>query len=72
MCLAAIYWARLESVTFAAGSEDAAAAGFDDSHIDTELRRPHAERRLKILQSLREEAVEAFTRWRKKHDRVQY
>jgi guanine deaminase len=72
MCLAAIYWARLESVTFAAGSEDAAVAGFDDSQIYNELRRPHAERNITILQRLREEAVEAFTHWKNKLDRVEY
>jgi guanine deaminase len=72
MCLAAIYWARLESVTFAAGSEDAAAAGFDDSHIEAELRLSGPERKITMLQKLREEAVEAFARWRNKTDRIEY
>src|SRR5262249_43999421 len=30
MCLAAIYWARLSRIIYAATIEDAAAAGFDD------------------------------------------
>ena len=33
MCLAAIYWARIDAVYFACSSGDAAAAGFDDSAI---------------------------------------
>ncbi|MCF6212345.1 MAG: nucleoside deaminase, partial [Gammaproteobacteria bacterium] len=30
MCMAAIYWARIERVVFAASGEDARRAGFDD------------------------------------------
>ena len=31
MCLAAIHWARLDRLVYAATTEDAAAAGFDDA-----------------------------------------
>ena len=34
MCMAAVYWARIGRVVYAAGAEDAAEAGFDDSAID--------------------------------------
>ncbi len=33
MCLAAIHWARIERVVFAASRHDAAAAGFDDAAL---------------------------------------
>jgi tRNA(Arg) A34 adenosine deaminase TadA len=37
MCLAAIYWARLEKLRFAATRADAADAGFDDELIYSEV-----------------------------------
>ena len=40
MCLAAIYWSRLDSLVFAATRDDAADAGFDDALFYEELARP--------------------------------
>ena len=37
MCLAAIYWARIDKLTFAATRIDAATAGFDDEFIYQEI-----------------------------------
>lgn len=48
MCLAAIYWARLRAVHYAAGRADAAAIGFADEHIYEDIGRPLAERSLEI------------------------
>src|SRR5690606_30414999 len=39
MCLAAILWARLDCVHYAATADDAAAAGFDDQHLYNEIRK---------------------------------
>lgn len=72
MCLAAIYWARLESICFAADSSDAAAAGFDDSHIHAELCRPVLERSIPVRQALRTQALQAFQLWANKPDRIEY
>lgn len=72
MCLAAICWARLESVCFAAGSEDAAEAGFDDRHIHTELCLPIPQRSLPMQQALRDEGRRAFELWANKPDRIEY
>ncbi|MFO0906414.1 MAG: nucleoside deaminase [Pirellulales bacterium] len=72
MCLAAIYWSRLERVYFAARCPDAAAAGFDDGEIYSELSKPWGERKLFNEQALRDEANEAFRRWEKKSDRIKY
>src|SRR5919112_4847622 len=40
MCLAAIYWARLDRVTFASSRQDAAAIGFDDELIYADVSKP--------------------------------
>ena len=63
MCLAAIHWARLDAVYFAAGRDDAAAVGFDDARLYDEVRRPLAERQLPTSQWLREEAAAVITAW---------
>lgn len=72
LCLAAIYWARLEKITFAAGCDDAAAAGFDDRKFYDELARPPHERSIPIEQHLRDEALVALQAWTRKSDRVRY
>jgi tRNA(Arg) A34 adenosine deaminase TadA len=72
MCLGAIYWARPDRVFFAGSAADAAAAGFDDSLIYEELAVPHGERRIPMVQIMREEAQRAFAAWREKTDRVEY
>jgi guanine deaminase len=72
MCLAAIYWARLESLCFAADSSDAAAAGFDDGHIHSELCRPVLERSLPVRQALQHEGQQPFRLWVHKPDRIEY
>ena len=72
LCLAAIYWSRLDQVFYAATCDDAAAAGFDDSHLYRELARPMADRSLPMAQLLGEEAQLAFQAWLKKGDRIKY
>jgi guanine deaminase len=72
MCLGAIYWARPERVYFGATAADAAAAGFDDSFIYDELKRPHAKRRIPFEPMMREAALEAFRVWVQKDGRVRY
>ena len=72
MCLAAIYWARLDRVFFAAARADAAEAGFSDARIYEELATPLTERRIPIEQLLQEEASCAFDAWRGKVGRIDY
>ncbi|MEM8733579.1 MAG: nucleoside deaminase [Planctomycetota bacterium] len=72
MCLAAILWARLDAVWYAAGCTDAARAGFDDGHFYDEISRPIAKRKLPMRQSLRNEAVKVFEAWTQKEDRIEY
>lgn len=72
MCLAAVYWARVSRVFFAATRHDAALAGFDDEALYREIVLPIAERSLPITQMLRDEAVEAFAEWRAMPGKVDY
>ena len=72
MCLAAIYWARLDALYYAATREDAAAAGFDDSLIYEQIPLAPEARSLRTTQALREEGVAAFKAWSEKEDRIEY
>jgi tRNA(Arg) A34 adenosine deaminase TadA len=72
MCLAAIYWARLDRVWYAATREDAAAAGFDDALLYDELVLAPGARRLPMQAAMRDQAQEAFRLWREKQDRIAY
>lgn len=72
LCLAAIYWARLDRVYFAATCDDAAAAGFDDRSFYREVRKPTEERSIPMVQALRDEALVALQAWIAKADRIRY
>jgi guanine deaminase len=72
MCLAAIYWARIDEIYFAGSNEDASRAGFDDSFIYGELRAPRGERRIPMFGISRAEAATLFDEWRANPDRVPY
>jgi tRNA(Arg) A34 adenosine deaminase TadA len=72
MCLGAIYWARPDRVYFAATASDAAEAGFDDSFIYEELKRPHRERKIPFEPMMREAGIEPFREWTGKGDRIRY
>lgn len=72
LCLAAIYWARLDRIYYAASCDDAAAAGFDDRHFYREIRKPSRERAITMQQALREEALIPLHAWLNKQDRIHY
>ncbi len=72
MCLAAIYWARLDRVFFANSREDAAAIGFDDALIYAEVSKPIADRVIPTTQLALPEAAAVFAEWHAKPDKVQY
>ncbi len=72
MCLAAIYWARIERVYYANTRDDAAAIGFDDEFFYREVSAAPAERRIPMLQMMRVEAQAAFEQWREKPDKIRY
>jgi guanine deaminase len=72
MCLGALFWARPACIFFGNTAADAAAVGFDDSDIYAQLRLPHGERRIPMIQLMRDEAQAAFRAWRDKGDKVSY
>lgn len=72
MCLGAIYWARPARVYFGSTAADASNAGFDDSFIYNEIPRPHAQRKIPMIQMMREEALEAFRTWQRQPNKVPY
>jgi guanine deaminase len=72
MCLAAIYWARLDRVVFANSREEAAAIGFDDAAIYEEIPKPLHERSIPTRHLPLDEARAAFAEWFAKADRVEY
>lgn len=72
MCMAAIYWARLSRVYFANSGADAASAGFDDSMIYRELAQPNVQRKIPMIQLMREEALEAFRAWQRNPGKITY
>jgi tRNA(Arg) A34 adenosine deaminase TadA len=71
MCLGAIYWARPAKVYFATTAADATKAGFDDSFISEQMGLPLSQRRIPMIQLMREDALEAFDRW-EKSDKIPY
>lgn len=72
MCLAAIWWARLDRLYYAGSREDAACAGFDDARLYEEMERPMQERAIPSTQLLRDEACAVFDAWIAKPDKTPY
>jgi len=72
MCLAAIYWARLDRLWYANLRSDAAAIAFDDEWLYREVALPLEQRALPALPMLRKEALVVFQEWEAKADRVPY
>lgn len=72
MCLGAIYWARIDAIYYANTKTDAAGIGFDDHFIYKEIELPMSERKLKITQLLRDEALPAFKLWQASESKTNY
>ena len=63
MCLAAIYWARIDTVVFAASQQDAADAGFDDAFLYEEIGKTWEKRKITSMQDLDDEGRTVFEMW---------
>ena len=72
MCLSAIYWAHIDKIYYANTRSDAQKIDFDDSLIYSELTKKIDQRKILMIQLMREEASKAFELWDKKIDKVKY
>ena len=72
MCLAAIYWARIDKIYYANTRQNAADINFDDDFIYQEVPKAIEDRKIPMVQLLQTEALLVFQEWQKKADKVQY
>ena len=72
MCLAAIYWSHIDKIFYANTRMDAKNIDFDDSLIYSEVRKEINERKIKMSQMNRDEALEAFNIWKNKETKIKY
>ena len=72
MCLGAIYWARPAKVFYACTRDDASKIGFDDDFIYREFEKSNDEREMKLINLMRDEALEVFASWAAKPDKIEY
>ena len=72
MCLSAIYWARIDKIYYANTREDAQKIDFDDSFIYSEINKEIKDRKIKMYQIHRDQALEAFKIWKNKEDKIKY
>ncbi|MDD2380168.1 MAG: nucleoside deaminase [Mariniphaga sp.] len=72
MCMAAIYWARLQKVYFACTRKDAADILFDDHFISVEMQKKPADRQIEFSEIMRAEALNVFKKWNDKTDKTHY
>tara|TARA_B100001996_G_scaffold333611_1_gene283306 strand:- start:111 stop:581 length:471 start_codon:yes stop_codon:yes gene_type:complete len=72
MCLSAIYWSHIDNIFYANTRDDAKKINFDDSLIYSEFSKKTEDRKIPIKQMLRDEALQAFTIWSKKTDKIEY
>ena len=72
MCLAAIYWARLDRIYYANRQEDANRVGFSDESFYREISLPPERRRIPMSRLLGDEAVAVLSEWDQRSDKVTY
>ena len=72
MCLAAIYWARIDRIHYGNTRAEAARIGFDDARIYEEVARPLDARAVPMVRLLPDEARVALDDWEAKSDKVRY
>jgi len=72
MCLAAIYWARLDRIFYACTRADACQIGFDDDFIYQQIPLEIAARAIPMTQLSRDDARAVFQHWETKPDKLPY
>ena len=72
MCLSAIYWSHIDKIFYANTGDDAKNIDFDDSFIYFEINKKIEDRKIQMIQMLRDEALKAFKIWDEKVDKIKY
>jgi tRNA(Arg) A34 adenosine deaminase TadA len=72
MCLAAIYWARLDRIFYACTRSDACSIGFDDDFIYQQIPLEIEARAVPMIQLSRDDARAVFQDWEAKPDKIPY
>ena len=72
MCLAAIYWARIPTLYYAADKHDAKDAGFDDSFIYEEFDKKEKDRSIAIKHIRLNTTSTPFDEWKKMSNKIEY
>ena len=72
MCLSAAYWARIGRIVFANSRAEAAAIGFCDDELYSELNRPFAARSIVMEHRPLPDALLPLQRWAGNPDRTPY
>jgi len=72
MCLSAIYWSHIDKIFYANTRDDAKNIDFDDSFIYSEINKKIGDRKIQMIQLLRDEALKAFKIWNEKVDKIKY
>ena len=72
MCMAALYWARVDRVFYANVRSEAAAIGFDDEWLYLELGSNMDDRSLPMSRLSSDEARTVFDMWFARMDRIPY
>ena len=72
MCLSAIYWSHIGKVYYANTRNDAHNIDFLDPIIYSELKKNNKDRKIPMVQIMREEGLKAFEIWDKKTDKIEY
>ncbi|MFZ2285499.1 MAG: nucleoside deaminase [Bacteroidales bacterium] len=72
MCLGAIYWAGIRRIVYASDRCRAAAAGFDDERIYTELAMDNSARSIIMDRGLEKEGDRVLRKWEDYPDKIQY
>jgi guanine deaminase len=71
MCYATAYWARIDKIYYAAAWTDYADL-FDDSNIATDMKRPYAERTVKLGQIMQADAQKVWLEYRNLPQKTRY
>jgi tRNA(Arg) A34 adenosine deaminase TadA len=72
MCLAAIYWARLDALYYAATRDDAARAGFDDRFLYLQVALDEASRTLPSHRLTDPQSTRPFDAWAVSASKIHY